>query len=94
MSEQQEARPGGDEVDGKMDLPAFDKFNTVQELLNQNKLLINEITSNQEQRTPEGLARNVLLIRELNANVAKVVQMYKEISDEFVAVSAAPQPST
>ncbi len=37
-----------------------------------NRILINEISINHEARTPEGLARNVVLIRELNSNVAKV----------------------
>jgi hypothetical protein len=36
------------------------------------RILINEINSNHESRTPEALARNVVLIRELNSNVAKV----------------------
>ena len=36
------------------------------------RILINEISINHEARTPEGLARNVVLIRELNSNVAKV----------------------
>lgn len=37
------------------------------------RLLINEIAANHEARAPEGLARNQLLIRELNDNVAKVM---------------------
>ena len=36
------------------------------------RLLITEINTNHEIRTPDGLARNVYLIRELNSNVAKV----------------------
>lgn len=36
------------------------------------RLLINEINANHEGRTPEALARNQLLIRELNGNMAKV----------------------
>ena len=35
-------------------------------------MLINEINSNHEARTPEALARNVVLIQELDSNVAKV----------------------
>jgi len=35
-------------------------------------VLINEINSNHEARTPEALARNVVLIQELDSNVAKV----------------------
>jgi len=36
------------------------------------RILINEINANHEARTPEGLARNVVLIKELNSNVTKV----------------------
>ena len=78
-------------------MPGFEKFNTVQNVLDQNKcalpisptciphlsncsgnthirrrwrnfslcrILINEINANHEARTPEGLARNVVLIKE------------------------------
>ena len=86
-------------------IPGFEKFTTVQNVLDQNKyalalsssslririasrcrvypqdcrrtlfgcrILINEINANHEARTPEGLARNVVLIKELNSNVSKV----------------------
>ena len=89
-------------LDTKLALPGVEKFNTIQDILDQNKyfawlwlltiagdfaeglhgtllifaalyrILINEISSNHEARTPEGLARNIVLIRELNSNVAKV----------------------
>ena len=74
--------------------PGFEKFTTVQDILDHNKLsclglggysgdrvhyrqivrrvLIKEINANHEGCTPEGLARNVVLIRELNSNLAKV----------------------
>ena len=42
-----------------------------QDLLDKNKLLIDEITRNQELKTAESLQRNNLLIRELNNNVTK-----------------------
>lgn len=60
--------------------PGLEKFNLVQDFLEKNKLLITEINANHEIRTPEGLARNVHLIRELNSNVTKVVTLYKEMS--------------
>ena len=59
-------------LDQKAQLVGFDKFNAVQDLLNCNKILISEINSNHEARTPESLARNLILIRELNKNVAEV----------------------
>mmetsp|Transcript_13229 Transcript_13229/g.41839 ORF Transcript_13229/g.41839 Transcript_13229/m.41839 type:complete len:152 (-) Transcript_13229:236-691(-) len=52
--------------------PGFEKFNNVQGILDRNKLLINEINHNHDRRSPEGLARNVQLIRELNENIAMV----------------------
>lgn len=61
-------------------LVGVDKLNTVDDLLNCNKILIKEINSNHEARTPEGLARNVILIRELNKNVSEVVKIYQEVS--------------
>lgn len=60
--------------------PGLEKFNVVQDYLEKNKLLITEINNNHEIRTPDGLARNVYLIRELNSNVSKVVELYKELS--------------
>eukprot|EP00898_Chlorokybus_atmophyticus_P006112 jgi/Chlat1/6501/Chrsp45S05984 len=61
-------------------LPAMENFNSVQGLLDRNRLLINEIKKNHDQRNVEGLARNVPLIRELNSNIAQVVEMYKDLS--------------
>mmetsp|Transcript_13231 Transcript_13231/g.41842 ORF Transcript_13231/g.41842 Transcript_13231/m.41842 type:complete len:87 (-) Transcript_13231:138-398(-) len=65
--------------------PGFEKFNNVQGILDRNKLLINEINHNHDRRSPEGLARNVQLIRELNENIAMVVQMYRDISGIFLS---------
>ncbi|GAQ84309.1 hypothetical protein KFL_001840080 [Klebsormidium nitens] len=64
--------------------PGFEKFIIVQAILDHNKLLINEINLNHERRRPEGLTRNVQLIRELNENVTKVMKLYEELSQAFV----------
>lgn len=64
-------------------VPGVEKFDAVQGVLETNRLLIIEINRNHGLRTPEALARNVVLIRELNANVGKVVQLYKELSVLF-----------
>ncbi len=37
------------------------------------RILINEINANHEAQSPQGLARNVILIRELNNNITKVI---------------------
>ena len=52
--------------------PGFEKFNHVQVILDQNRLLIHEINQNHEARSSDALSRNVALIRELNSNVTKV----------------------
>lgn len=78
-------------------VPGFEKFSIVQSVLDQNKILINEINANHEARTPEGLARNVMLIRELNSNVSKVVELYKDITAAFEDLANepdAPKPQT
>ncbi|KAK9824604.1 hypothetical protein WJX72_011668 [[Myrmecia] bisecta] len=74
----------GEGLESKTAWPGFEKFSTVQDILDHNKILINEINANHESRLPEALARNVLLIRELNNNVAKVVELYKELSESFM----------
>mmetsp|Transcript_35397 Transcript_35397/g.67714 ORF Transcript_35397/g.67714 Transcript_35397/m.67714 type:complete len:113 (-) Transcript_35397:195-533(-) len=61
-----------------------EKFTAVQNILDRNKLLINEINANHDSRSPEGLEHNVVLIRELNSNIQKVVELYKELSAVFV----------
>ncbi|KAG0564608.1 hypothetical protein M758_4G065800 [Ceratodon purpureus] len=76
----------------KAPAPAMDRrvmavFNTVsrqvQFLLDHNRLLINEINQNHEAKVPEGLTRNVTLIRQLNSNIGKVVDLYASLSSNF-----------
>lgn len=55
----------------------------VQYLLDHNRLLINEINQNHKANVPEGLTRNVMLIRELNNNIGKVVDLYANMSTNF-----------
>jgi hypothetical protein len=72
------ATRSGDDRSG--DWPGADKLFFVQDILEKNKLLINEINKNHADRTEESLERNDLLIRELNGNVTKVVELYRELS--------------
>lgn len=60
--------------------PPLQKFASVQDILDHNKILIAEINHNHEIKTTEALARNALLIAELNGNLEKVVQLYAELS--------------
>ncbi|KAK9131354.1 hypothetical protein Sjap_011841 [Stephania japonica] len=73
----------GAQVDNKI-LQSFQKsFVQVQNILDQNRLLINEINQNHESRIPDNLSRNVGLIRELNNNIRRVVDLYSDISSNF-----------
>lgn len=74
---------GNGSQDGKV-VETFQKsFVQVQNLLDQNRLLINEINQNQESKLPLNLTRNVGLIRELNNNVKRVVHLYGDLSNSF-----------
>lgn len=55
-----------------------------QDILDQNRLLINEINQNHESKMPDYLNRNVGLIRELNNNIRRVVDLYADLSTSFV----------
>ncbi|XP_043703387.1 protein ELF4-LIKE 3-like [Telopea speciosissima] len=73
----------GTQVDGKV-LQTFQKsFGQVQNILDQNRLLINEINQNHESKIPDNLSRNVGLIRELNNNIRRVVDLYADLSSNF-----------
>ncbi|KAE8735313.1 Protein ELF4-LIKE 3 [Hibiscus syriacus] len=70
----------GGQVDGKV-VQTFQKsFVQVQNILDQNRLLINEINQNHESKIPDNLGRNVGLIRELNNNIRRVVDLYADLS--------------
>ncbi|XP_009798445.1 protein ELF4-LIKE 3 [Nicotiana sylvestris] len=74
---------GGREIDGKV-MQTFQKsFVQVQNILDQNRLLINEINQNHESKIPDNLSRNVGLIRELNNNIRRVVDLYAHLSGNF-----------
>lgn len=73
----------GTQVDGKV-LQTFQKsFVQVQNILDQNRLLISEINQNHESKIPDNLSRNVGLIRELNNNIRRVVDLYADLSTSF-----------
>ncbi|KAK9030961.1 hypothetical protein V6N11_032363 [Hibiscus sabdariffa] len=73
----------GTQQDGRV-LQTFQKnFVQVQDILDQNRLLINEINQNHESKTPDNLGRNVGLIKELNNNIRRVVDLYADLSSTF-----------
>lgn len=71
--------------------PAVKQFQEVQDLLDRNRLLIAEITHNHEQGTHTALERNVPMLRELNQNIARVLQLYKHAADSFVTSFDNPE---
>lgn len=67
-----------------MVLQTFQKsFGQVQNILEHNRLLINEINQNHESKIPDNLSRNVGLIRELNNNITRVSDHYAGLSTSF-----------
>ncbi|KAE8700344.1 Protein ELF4-LIKE 3 [Hibiscus syriacus] len=73
----------GTQLDDRV-LQIFQKsFAQVQNILDHNRLLINEINQNHESKIPNNLSRNVGLIRELNSNIGRVVGLYAELSSSF-----------
>lgn len=73
----------GTQVDSKAFQPFQKSFLQVQSILDQNRLLINEINQNHESKIPDSLSRNVGLIRELNNNIRCVVDLYADLSLSF-----------
>ncbi|RLN34765.1 EARLY flowering 4 protein [Panicum miliaceum] len=61
----------------------------VRGILERNRVLIQEISQNQETRDADGLTRNVSLIRELNTNMARVVDLYGGLSSCYGHIVAA-----
>ncbi|KAL9257374.1 ELF4-LIKE 4-like protein [Drosera capensis] len=73
----------GTQIDNKVLQTFHSSFGQVQNILDQNRLLINEINHNLESRIPDNLSRNVGLIRELNNNIRRVVDLYADLSHSF-----------
>ncbi|KAK8618703.1 hypothetical protein V6N13_132685 [Hibiscus sabdariffa] len=73
----------GTQLDGRVVQTFQKKFVQVQGILDQNRLLINEINQNHESRIPDNLSRNVGLIKELNNNIRRVLGLYADLSSSF-----------
>ncbi|KAK8610355.1 hypothetical protein V6N13_081514 [Hibiscus sabdariffa] len=83
MEEETYSGLGNGQMDSKV-VQTFQKsFVQVQDILDQNRLLINEINQNHESNTADNLTRNVGLIRELNNNIRRVVGLYADLSSSF-----------
>ncbi|CAJ2649938.1 ELF4-like protein [Trifolium pratense] len=73
----------GTQIDGKIFQTFQKSFVQVQNILDQNRVLINEINQNHESKVPDNLNRNVGLIKELNNNITRVAQLYSDLSTSF-----------
>ncbi|OIV99732.1 hypothetical protein TanjilG_26070 [Lupinus angustifolius] len=71
------------QIDSKVAQTFQKSFVQVQNILDQNRVLINEINQNHESKVPDNLSRNVGLIRELNNNIRRVVDLYADLSTSF-----------
>lgn len=81
----------GAQIEGKF-LQTFQKnFVLVQNILDQNRLLINEINYNHESKIPDNLNRNVILIKELNNNIRRVVDLYANLSDSAKSMEGSSE---
>ncbi|XP_055835055.1 protein ELF4-LIKE 3-like isoform X2 [Solanum dulcamara] len=75
----------GIQVDRKVVQTLQKNFVQVQNIFDQNRLLINEINQNHESAIPDNLTRNVGLIRELNNNIRRVVDLYADLSSSVTS---------
>jgi hypothetical protein len=55
----------------------------VQRILERNRMIIQEISDNYEDREAGSLSRNIALIRELNSNTACIMQLNSGLSSSF-----------
>ncbi|KAI3852505.1 hypothetical protein MKW92_024708 [Papaver armeniacum] len=58
-------------------------FQQVQAILDQNRILIQQVNENHQSKIPQNLAKNVALIRDININISKVASIYTELSTNF-----------
>ena len=70
--------------------PAVQQFQDVQDILDRNRVLIAEINHNQQLGTNVALERNVPMLKELNTNIARVVELYQGAADSFVTTLFSP----
>ncbi|KAF6153629.1 hypothetical protein GIB67_027496 [Kingdonia uniflora] len=85
LREEEEETPndGAPEVDMEVWESFSSGFRHVQSILDQNRLLIQQVNVNHQSKLPHNLTKNVSLIREINSNISKVVSLYSDLSSNF-----------
>ncbi|KAK1420849.1 hypothetical protein QVD17_22751 [Tagetes erecta] len=58
-------------------------FKEAQSVLDQNRLLIQQVNENHQSKIPDNLVKNVALIQEINGNISKVSNVYSNLSVNF-----------
>ncbi|XP_060175586.1 protein EARLY FLOWERING 4-like [Lycium barbarum] len=58
-------------------------FKEVQSVLDQNRVLIQQVNENHESKVPDNMVKNVALIRDINSNISKVSRLYSNLSRDF-----------
>ncbi|KAG9454004.1 hypothetical protein H6P81_006908 [Aristolochia fimbriata] len=61
-------------------------FSEVQTVLDQNRVLIQQVNENHQSKIPDNMTKNVALIREINGNIGKVASLYSNLSSSFTHV--------
>lgn len=66
-------------------------FGQVQSVLDQNRALIQQANDNHRSRVPDNLSKNVVLIRDINSNINKVLSIYSDLSANFSSIVHRPR---
>ncbi|MBA0807234.1 hypothetical protein Gohar_023052 [Gossypium harknessii] len=81
------AGDGDDREDEECDVEVWDtlrySFKKAQAVLDQNRELIKKVNENHQSKIPDNLVKNVGLIREINGNISKVIEIYSGLSVNF-----------
>nr|KJB54093.1 hypothetical protein B456_009G092100 [Gossypium raimondii]KJB54094.1 hypothetical protein B456_009G092100 [Gossypium raimondii] len=81
------AGDGDDTEDEECDVEVWDtlrySFKMAQAVLDQNRELIKKVNENHQSKIPDNLVKNVGLIREINGNISKVIEIYSGLSVNF-----------
>ncbi|CAH1424848.1 unnamed protein product [Lactuca virosa] len=78
-----------DEDEEECDTEAWEtlnkSFKEAQSVLDQNRLLIQQVNENHQSKIPDNLVKNVALIQEINGNISKVSSVYSNLSVNFAS---------
>ncbi|XP_068644942.1 protein ELF4-LIKE 1-like [Aristolochia californica] len=88
LLDEEDDNDGGREHEGGEEMnelwESFSKsFSEVQTVLDQNRVLIQQVNENHQSKIPDNLTKNVALIREINGNIGKVASLYSNLSANF-----------